>query len=194
MKNALVDETALTNRYPILKTFRSLNEKHECVFKSPYGHLNNLLKFTNDVHFDILHEPSPCTNRSDSRPLIVFGIKSMPHTAAMRSAIRDTWLDKNYWNSLGVNIHIVFLTGSSGNSWKFYTIIWPKFWLVDESFDFWIKFWFFRKFSIFDQNINSWLKFGPRQKIIFWQKKNVILVKNENGGKKRNFGQKLKWW
>ena len=37
----------------------------------------------------------------------------MPHATAMREAIRDSWLDKDYWDELGVNIHPVFLIGST---------------------------------------------------------------------------------
>ena len=29
----------------------------------------------------------------------------MPRTAAMRNTIRETWLDKKYWDSFGVDIH-----------------------------------------------------------------------------------------
>ena len=79
------------------------------------SHLNTLTKFANYKNFDVLHQPSSCA-KSENRPLIIFGIKSMPDKGAMRDAIRKTWLDRNYWSALGVNIHIVFLTGrTSGN-------------------------------------------------------------------------------
>ena len=35
----------------------------------------------------------------------------MPDNYEMRSAIRNSWLDTNYWSDLGVNIRIVFLIG-----------------------------------------------------------------------------------
>jgi len=82
---------------------------------SAKSHLNTLTKFANYKKFDVLHEPLPC-DRSDDRPLIIFGIKSMPAKRAMRDAIRNTWLDMNYWSALRVNIHIVFLIGQTPGS------------------------------------------------------------------------------
>jgi len=97
--DASFDSTTLSNEFPEIKNFRSLNEKNECVFKAPYHHLNDLLKFTTRRNYTVTHVPASC--KMGQRPMIIFGIKSMPENKSKRNAIRKSWLDTKYWNNIG---------------------------------------------------------------------------------------------
>ena len=47
--------------------------------------------------------------------LILFGVKSMPKHAEIRSAIRETWLSEKYWqfnSARKIQTHHIFLLGT----------------------------------------------------------------------------------
>ena len=97
---ATFDATTLSNQFPEIKKYRSLNEQSECAFKPPYVHLNDLLKFSHQRNYSVTHAPTPC-QKYWSKPLIIFGIKSMPENIDNRNSIRSTWLNNIYWNETG---------------------------------------------------------------------------------------------
>jgi len=117
----LVDESAILRIYGGWGT--KLNHHRRCnvttkqfYYTDPYAHLNNLFDFKPVVNYTRLLYPTQCPAKtSDSDILILFGIKSMPKRAAMRDAIRNTWLNANYWKFTGnshVIIHPIFLLGT----------------------------------------------------------------------------------
>ena len=111
----MVSEAKLMKRFPSLKRSKWLQEDGKCYFVTPYSHLNELLKFEQTKNFNVRYVPSPCLNQADDRPLILFGIKSMPKSTEMRQSLRETWLNQTYWNARGVDIKVVFLVASTKN-------------------------------------------------------------------------------
>ena len=112
-RNGLVNEIALLQRFPQILRHQKLDESGECIFEYPYKHLNDLLKFTQETEYNIIHSPSPCFPKGD-RSVVIFGIKSMPEHVDRRDAIRQTWLNRIIWERLRFDVHIVFIIGHPG--------------------------------------------------------------------------------
>jgi len=121
VSRGLVDELAILHLHGGWGTRLSHNRRCNATSKQyyytgQYKHLNDLFDFKPNVNYTKLRSPKPCPIKTNpENMLILFGVKSMPKHADIRSAIRETWLSEKYWqfnSARKIQTHHIFLLGT----------------------------------------------------------------------------------
>ncbi|CAG5081165.1 Oidioi.mRNA.OKI2018_I69.PAR.g9803.t1.cds [Oikopleura dioica] len=106
-----LDLQKLEENYPPLKGIKRKNRVTNKCFYPGYRTVNSIIRFNQNLKPKILTKPDNCHFSSSEKTSVVFGIKTMPQSTLARATIRKTWLKKDIWEWLGVEIKIVFLIG-----------------------------------------------------------------------------------
>ncbi|CAG5081172.1 Oidioi.mRNA.OKI2018_I69.PAR.g9805.t1.cds [Oikopleura dioica] len=106
-----LDLQKLEENYPALKGIKRRNRVTNKCFYPGYQIVNSIIRFNPNLKPKILTQPDNCHFSCSEKISLIFGIKTMPQSALAREKIRKTWLRKDIWEWLGVQIKIVFLIG-----------------------------------------------------------------------------------
>ncbi|CBY34031.1 unnamed protein product [Oikopleura dioica] len=124
INRGLVDEARILQLYGgwgrHLYYHRLCNETSKRFYYiEPYAYLNSLFKFRPESNYPVLQRPRDCPSVPPGELLVLMGIKTMPSKAALRSALRETWLNPADWaDKYSSKIHLfpIFLLGEEASS------------------------------------------------------------------------------
>lgn len=99
-----------------MKKYRTCDADGQFEYGAKYDHMNQIIRFSSKIDYLKLIEPAECPPKSGlNSTMILFGIKSMPSRHAQRQAIRETWMNKTFWEfEENLDMHLIFLLGKDG--------------------------------------------------------------------------------